>query len=145
MKRYFLLFFLFLKEFIISSTIKILEEKSTSFEKEHDFHNNNAIKFPDFYLQKIFHKYLYNSNNTDYSFYGLGYLNYQEEIDHKRAFYLSNTDLIEDFSLDNVLIGNEKFLSSLGNLGNNNLGENNEIANKVKIKILLLINFLFLS
>ncbi len=135
MKRNLLLIFLFLKEIITSSTIKIIEEKETSIKKaDHFFSNNDFIRLPNFYIQKIFYNNMNFSKNSSYN-NEQDYNSKKYAIKENRVFVYREIELNGNKGLFDRILKHSKFLSSIDIMKLNLIDSNSQKTNEVKIKL----------
>lgn len=113
MKKNFILFFLFLKELILTSTFRILGEKDTSVQITN---NNDFIRLPYFYLNKIIRNdYKYFNSSSNYQNEHKNILQeYFYNIDDK-SFYRDVISYENKYSFKRN-INNQKFLPTIDNM-----------------------------
>jgi len=131
MKRNFLLFFLFLKSLIISSTIDIISEKITTYRKKQDYIKNENQNFPDFYFKKVFngHKNYFNNTSND-SEKQEKLLQINKFFNNDKIFHLNDLDIDEDEFMIEKIVNNQSSLYYLNKI-NHNANSHKKIKKKV--------------
>jgi len=131
MKRNFLLFFLFLKSLIISSTINIISEKITTYRKKQDYIKNENQNFPDFYFKKVFndHKNYFNNTSND-SEKQEKLLQINKFFNNDKIFHLNDLDIDEDEFMIEKIVNNQSSLYYLNKI-NHNANSHKKIKKKV--------------